>query len=120
MEREAGAPGELRARGTEGWLVVCLPGSCQPSSLLVGEHSDPPGHSDWWVLLPLTTAASRALGPDPSSAVPKFTSSSPSGKWAALAGVSLRRAVNLLKASEEGATGRVLPPLEGHTTHTFD
>lgn len=42
MEREAGASGELRARGTEGWLVVCLPGSCQPSSLLVGEHSDTP------------------------------------------------------------------------------
>ena len=48
------------------------------------------------------------------SAVPKYTSSSPSVKWAAWAGVSLRRAVNSLKASEERATGRVLPPREGH------
>lgn len=45
MERKAGTPGELRARGKEGWLVVCPPGSCQPFSLLVGEHSDPPSRT---------------------------------------------------------------------------
>ena len=67
----------------------------------------PPGHSDWRVLLPLTTAASRALGSDPSSAILKCTSSSPSVKWAARAGVSLSRAVNSLKTSEERATGLV-------------